>query len=100
MRRIQKKCFGEEEEEIELVMLDGDEDTLIVCIVERLLLEESCVTQWNSISRTRFTIKKNICEVIIDNGSCDNFVSRALIKALILGTEKHSRLYKLGWIKE
>ncbi|KAL5577095.1 hypothetical protein UlMin_018794 [Ulmus minor] len=63
-------------------------------------LNKHCVNQRNSIFRTRCTVKSSICDVIIDNGSCENFVSRAMVKALNLATVKHANPYKLGWIKK
>ncbi|KAL5577583.1 hypothetical protein UlMin_019282 [Ulmus minor] len=59
-----------------------------------------CVNQRNSIFRTRCTVKSSVCDVIIDNESCENFVSRAMVKALNLATVKHANPYKLGWIKK
>ncbi|KAK0607547.1 hypothetical protein LWI29_016498 [Acer saccharum] len=88
----------EEEEEAELC--DGDIGQPIVCIVERLLLAEPYNSQCHSIFRTHYTVKKNVYNVIVDSGSCENFVSKALVKALNLETMKHSRPYKLGWIKK
>ncbi|KAL5566686.1 hypothetical protein UlMin_029850 [Ulmus minor] len=54
----------------------------------------------NSIFRTRCIVKSSVCDVIIDNGSCENFVSWAMVKALNLATVKHANPYKLGWIKK
>ena len=45
-------------------------------------------------------IIENLCDVIIDNGSCENFVSKVMVKALNLPTVKHTNLYKFGWIKK
>ena len=38
--------------------------------------------------------------MIIDSGSSENIVSKALVKALSLETEKHPCPYKIGWIKK
>ncbi|KAL5568451.1 hypothetical protein UlMin_025026 [Ulmus minor] len=66
----------------------------------RLLLAEPCQTQRNSIFRTRCTVKDLVCDVIIDNGSCENFVSKAMVKALQLPSNKHSHPYRLGWVRK
>ena len=41
-----------------------------------------------------------MCNVIIDSGNSENVVSKALVKALNLKTEKHPSLYKIAWIKK
>lgn len=57
-------------------------------------------TQRNKIFETKCVIEDNICSLIIDGGSCENLVSKDLMKALKLPTEQHPNPYKLGWIKK
>ena len=38
--------------------------------------------------------------MIIDSGSSENVVSKALVKALYLKTKKHPSPYKIAWIKK
>ena len=38
--------------------------------------------------------------MIIDSRSCENIVSKALVKALNLPTKDHPCTYKIGWIKK
>ena len=89
-----------EGDHLDPTFLEADEGNPLLCIIERLLLAEHCVNQRNFIFRTRCTVKSSVCDVIIDNGSCENFVSRAMVKALNLATVKHANPYKLGWIKK
>ena len=88
----------EDDRQQDTTVLEGDEGTPLACILERLLLAEPCTSQRNSIFRTRCTVQKLVCEVIIDNGSCENFISKAMVKALNLPTTKHTNPYKLGWV--
>ncbi|GJU64001.1 putative nucleotidyltransferase, ribonuclease H [Tanacetum coccineum] len=46
------------------------------------------------------TYVEKICSIIIDGGSCENLVSKALVKAFKLLTEPHPSPYQIGWIKK
>ncbi|XP_062075889.1 uncharacterized protein LOC133780020 [Humulus lupulus] len=79
----------------------GDEGDPIVCILEKIILasKQSLPSQRNTIFCTRCTINNKVCDVIIDSGSTENVVSKALVKTLALQTSPHPQPYKLGWIK-
>ena len=81
---------------------EGDEGDAVASIVQRLLLAPKKIddSQRHKIFRTRCTLNNKVCNVIIDNGSSKNVVSRALVKALNLKTEKRSSPYKIAWIKK
>nr|GMD93444.1 Zinc finger, CCHC-type [Ipomoea batatas] len=72
------------------------------CVVQRLLYttEKNNPAQRNNIFRAHCSVLGKVCKLIIDNGSCDNIVSKALVQRLGLPTEPHPKPYKLGWIKE
>ena len=56
----------------------------VVCAVQRLLLtpKKSDNSQQHKIFRTRCTIHNRVSNVIIDKGSNENVVSKALVKVL------------------
>lgn len=86
----------------EVELSNGDEDNSVVLIVQKLLLTPKLPekSQRHSISKTRCTINKQVCDVIIDSESSKNIVSRAFIKALKLQAEPHPKPYKSAWIKK
>nr|GFD28253.1 putative nucleotidyltransferase, ribonuclease H [Tanacetum cinerariifolium] len=44
--------------------------------------------------------KEKICYMIIDGGSCENLVSKALVKAFKPPTEPHPSPYQIGQVKK
>ena len=48
----------------------------------------------------RYTVNSKSCDIVIDGGSQENFISRSLIDKLHLTVEKHSHPYIIGWIQE
>ena len=72
------------------------------CVIQKVLLTPShpISSQRHNLFKTRCTIKQKVCDVIIDSGSCENIVSKSLVKALQLPTVKHPHPYKIGWIKK
>ena len=75
---------------------------MVVCILQKLLFapKQAQLTQWNAIFYTRCTINSKVCNVIIDSESSENVVSKAMVKALGLETEKHLCPHKIGWINK
>jgi len=98
----------EEEDEIaytynENEIIRGDDGELLSCslIVCRLLLapKQTDQSQRHNIFRTRCTVKRKVCDVIIDSSSSKNIVSKNMVVKLGLKTKKHPSPYKIGWIK-
>ncbi|XP_073263062.1 uncharacterized protein [Populus alba] len=89
--------YGEEE------ITGGDDGELLSrsLVVRRLLLAPKQMdhSQRHSIFRTRCTVNKRVCDVIIDSGSSENIISRTMVTKLGLKTDKHPTPYKIGWIK-
>ncbi|GJX68055.1 putative CCCH-type zinc finger family protein [Tanacetum coccineum] len=61
---------------------------------------EDSVWLRNNIFHTRCTSHGKVCDVIIDSGSCENVISKTMVKKLSLKTEKHPRPYKLSWLEK
>jgi len=57
-------------------------------------------TQRHQIFYSRCSVKNKICNLIINNESCDNIISSALVDYLKLETEPHPHPYIIRWIKK
>lgn len=56
--------------------------------------------QRENLFHTRCTIKKKVCNLVIDGGSCANVASKFMVYMLGLETIKHPRIYKLQWLND
>nr|GMD17898.1 transposon Ty3-I Gag-Pol polyprotein [Ipomoea batatas] len=98
------KPFGEEDEEFheEDVEVAEEVGEHLSFVVQPLIYiaEDKSHVQRNRTFRAYCNILGKVCKLIIDNGSCDNIISKALVQHLNLPTKPHSKPYKLGWIKD
>lgn len=53
-----------------------------------------------NIFHTRCTSAGKVCDVIIDNGSCENVVSSYMVEKLDLPTQIHPHPYSLHWLNK
>ncbi|GJY57309.1 putative nucleotidyltransferase, ribonuclease H [Tanacetum coccineum] len=78
-------------------------DTGELLVIRRALVADSTEDSvWlrHNIFHTWCTSHGKVCDVIIDNRSCENVVSKTMVKKLSLKTEKHPRSYKLLWLQK
>ena len=71
------------------------------CIVQRLLCNQMAdTTQQHRVFYSRCSVKSKVCNLIIDNESYENIVSKALVDYLKLEIESHPHPYNISWIKK
>ena len=70
----------------------------VAYVVQKLLCNQKIpdTTQRHQIFYSRCSVKNKVCNLIIDNGSCENIVSHALVKHLKPETEPHPQPYTIG----
>ncbi|XP_074304739.1 uncharacterized protein LOC141639529 [Silene latifolia] len=54
--------------------------------------------QRERLFHSRCKVNNQLCNLIVDSGSCTNVVSRELVDNLKLPTKNHPKLYKLHWL--
>ncbi|KAM1449600.1 hypothetical protein EV1_008218 [Malus domestica] len=77
---------------------EGDE---LALVLQRVIYSKpSDDNQRHQIFRSKCTIRDKVCQLVIDGGSCENFVARKVVEHFHLQTEKNSHPYSAGWIKK
>ncbi|KAJ9546389.1 hypothetical protein OSB04_018932 [Centaurea solstitialis] len=79
---------------------EEDLEEKVVCVLQDVLLTPKEEGQRKNLFRTYCVINKKVCNLIVDNGSCENLVSQKLVDHLGLPTQPHDVPYSLGWVKK
>ena len=87
--------YGDDEEVYE----DNDEGQNYVVRKRMLTPKQEETPQRHQLFRTRYTINSKLFKLIINSGSCENIISKEVVKLLNLPIEKHPNPYTIGWIK-
>ncbi|GJW73024.1 hypothetical protein Tco_0132394 [Tanacetum coccineum] len=92
----------QEEYELEYAEPLDKEAEQVTYVVQRTLClpKVSGSSQRNKIFQTKCLFKEKICYMIIDGGSCETLVSKALVKAFQLPTEPYPSPYQIRRIKK
>lgn len=80
--------------------------TLPLCVIGRVLTGqkkpelEADDWLWNNIFHTRVEHNERALNLIIDNGSSMNIISKDIVRKLELPLEKHPQPFKLSWVDD
>lgn len=88
------------QDDLEGTKFAEEEGDQVSCVVQKLLFSPKLdSSQRNRIFHSKCSLNQKVCNLIIDNRSCENIVLRALVDHLKLPIEPHSSPYQIGWIK-
>ncbi|GJS97980.1 hypothetical protein Tco_0819150 [Tanacetum coccineum] len=92
----------QEEDELEYAEpLDGEAEQVTYVVQQTLCSPKiSDSSQRNKIFQIKCLVKEKICSIMIDRGSCENLLSKDLVKAFKLPTKPHHSLCQIGLIKK
>ncbi|PKI63420.1 hypothetical protein CRG98_016087 [Punica granatum] len=93
--------FYDPEKEEEEEESSGDDDYEQTYMVRKSMLapKQEDQSQRNKLFRTRCNIHSLTFNLIIDSGSQENIIGRAVVQKLELPIEKHPNPYSIDWIK-
>jgi len=99
--------YGDDEEGV-MIKEVSDSDFVenhgdpVVCIIQRLLCNQETYDTMHrhQILYSRCSVKSKVCNLVIDNKSCENIVFKALVDYLKVETEPHRHPCIIGWIKK
>lgn len=70
-----------------------DEGELVTCVVQRVLCTAKQTSQINKLFCSFCSVNRRVCTLIVDSGSCENFVAMRLVEYMGLPIEQQPSPY-------
>ena len=96
---IEEEESGDEGEYDRTEFAKEDSEEKINIVLQRVLFSPK-EGQRKNLFRTYCSVNRKACNLIVDNGSCENLVSQKLVDHLGLPTQPHDTPYSLGCVKK
>ena len=92
--------LDEEDEYAGVEFAEEDSEERVSFVLQRMLLASKEEGQRKNLFKTRCSVNNKVCDLIVDNGSTENLVSKKLVDYFQLPTEPHEKPYSLGWVSK
>jgi hypothetical protein len=79
---------------------EEESDERVSFVLQQMLLASKEEGQRKNLFKTRCSVNNKVCDLIVDNGSTENLVSKRLVDYFKLPTEPHENPYSLGWVNK
>jgi len=96
---LDEEEMGEPKYDEELVLADCSKSLVVRRSLQTTTVKEEPWLRHN-IFHTHCTSQGNVCDVIIDSGSCENVVSNYMVEKLELPRKDHTHPYWLQWLNK
>ncbi|MCI50382.1 hypothetical protein A2U01_0071626, partial [Trifolium medium] len=84
---------ADEDECAEAEFGEEESDERVNFVLQQILLASKEEGQRKNLFKTRCSVNNKVCDLIVDNGSTENFVSKKLVDYFKLPTEPHEKPY-------
>nr|GEW57312.1 putative nucleotidyltransferase, ribonuclease H [Tanacetum cinerariifolium] len=97
---VESEDYDKEDEYEGVEFVEEEAKKRVNIVLQHVLLSPKNEGQRKNLFKSHCTVNGKVCNLIMDNGSCENLVSKKLVAHLNLSTLPHDSPYSLGWVKK